>query len=224
MINIVLIDDDNGRKDEIISHLSSQKDLVIQGMGKDNYDAIMLVKKFKPDIMLFDTALIYNNGIEIFCSLKRYSPDTAVVILCSSIKDSLIQCMAKGSITGCLHKDYDMERLPIILRGISKGEYYVHSMITARAFQILGGLLNRKIPEHTAKVKQPPPLADFSRTELMVLNHVAKGLSSNEIAKTLGYKAGSIRNTVSSVMHKTGLKTRTQMLLFAQENGFGNLA
>ena len=62
-------------------------------------------------------------------------------------------------------------------------------------------------------------LADFSRMEFQIFKFVAKGYSSKEIAKILSLKDGTVRNYISSLMHKMGLKSRTQVILYALQNG-----
>ena len=222
MIKIVLVDIDEEGKNKITNLISSQKDLVIQGTGKDNYDAIMLVKKFQPDIMLLDASLGIADGVEICCTLKRYSPSTEIVIYSSRVEDSLIQEMVKGKITGCLLIGKDMDRLAGILRRIHQGECYVNSQITARAFQILAEFFRGKVSEsQIPNGKQQSLPKGFSKTELKLLHLIAEGQSSKEIAQTLCIKDGTVRNYISSVMQKAGLKNRTQIALYALQNGFG---
>jgi DNA-binding NarL/FixJ family response regulator len=234
MIKIILIDDDAQYKTRISKLIASQSDIVLQGMGKDYFDAIMLVKKYKPDIALLDADLGLCDGHEISCILKRYSPDTAIVIICSSIKDIFIQEMIKGAVTGCLLRDQDINHLEMILRSIYEGEYYLNSQIIVRVFQIMASYLQKKtyFPSVAEAVKESSPekvlpgknyviTADFSRSELKVLGYIAKGYVSKEIAGFLDLKDGTVRNYISAIMRKTGLKTRTQVAFYARQKGFG---
>jgi DNA-binding NarL/FixJ family response regulator len=234
MIRIILVDDDARSKEEITNLMALQNDIVIQGMGNDYFDAIMLVKKYKPDIALLDAGLGFYDGNEIPCMLKRYSPDTAIVIICSSIKDSFIRGMVKGTITGCLLKDQDMTHLEIIIRNIYRGEYYVNPQITVRAFQLLARYFQKRsyLSSRTEIIKKYVPekvqpginyvfAAGFSKSELRILRYIANGNVSKEIAKILNLKDGTVRNYISAIMRKTGLKTRAQLILFARQKGFG---
>lgn len=225
MIRITLVDNDAQAMANITNAISAQEDLLLQGRGKDSYDAIMLVKKFKPDIVLMDAALEFDNGVEITGILKRHSPSTAIVILSSRIEDRVIFGMARGTITSCLLLDTDMDSLVSILRLISQGIFYMSPKITARAFQILAEHFREKVPGTRAvgaKVQaeknhfQP---VNFSRAEFKILYFIAEGYSSKEIAKTLKLKEGTVRNYISRVMKKAGLKNRTQIALYAQQYG-----
>jgi DNA-binding NarL/FixJ family response regulator len=227
MIRIVLVDNDARNQEEITNLMASQDDIVIQGKGKDYFDAIMLVKKYKPDIALLGAALGFYDGNEIPCTLKRYSPGTAIVIICSSVKDSFIQGMVKGTITGCLLKDQDMDHLEIILRDIYNGEYYVNSQITVRAFQMLAGFFQKSVYFHGETQPAIAPMngnifpKDFSKSELRVLSCLADGYVSKEIANFMNLKDETVRNYISAIMRKTGLKSRDQVVLYARQKGFG---
>ena len=237
MIRIALVDDDAQVIANMKTLISTQNDLEIQGMGKDSYDAIVLVKKFKPDIVLLNASLGINDGIEIPCILKRYSPSTAIVILCSCIEDRIIQWMVMGVITSCLLRDWDMARLASILRLISQGESYLSPQVKTRAFQILAehfreaasGKKTDFFPKKKAGFQSANPseliwsgpLNNFSPAELRILHHIAKGYSCKEIVESLHIKEGTVRNYISRIMHKAGLKNRVQMVLYAQKHGLG---
>jgi DNA-binding NarL/FixJ family response regulator len=123
-------------------------------------------------------------------------------------------------------KDTDMSYLAIILRGIYKGEHYINSKIMARAFQIFTkyyqkASFNKEIQAAELSYKKNKlNLTDFSKSELKILSYITKGYSSKDIAKSLYLKEGTVRNYVSSIMKKTGLKERTQIVLYAQQYGF----
>ena len=219
MINIVVVEDDTGNKDEITKLVSVQSDLEILGLGKDNYDAISLVKKFKPDILLLDTEPEIDNKTEISCILKRYSPKTAIVIICARVRDSIIYEMAKGTITGYLLKDSDMSHLIMILREIYRGVPYINYQITVRMFQILAKYDREKavFSNKTRITKKNFTLAKFTDTEFLIFKYISEGYSVREAAKFLCLKEGTVRNYISSIMQKTGSKTRTQIVLYARK-------
>ena len=226
MINLVLVENDVYFKKMMFDNLICQEDLAIRGFGKDYYDAIILVKKYKPDIAIINSAPD-NLEIDIARVLKRYSPETTIVILSNNVKDNLIIEMAKGTITNYLLKEYDIKHLASIIRGIYSGEHYINPRINARIFQILADyyqikeiyqreasqLMNNEIKNHNFR-------ENFTRTELEIIHYISKGYSSKDMASSLYIKEGTVRNCISSIMRKTKLKTRTQIVLYAQQYGF----
>ena len=226
MINLVLVENDVYFKKMMFDILSCQEDLAIRGFGNDYYDAIMLVKKHKPDIAVINSALD-NSEMNIARVLKRYSPKTSIAILSNNIKDTLIKEMAKGTITNYLLKEYDIKQLASIIRGIYRGEPYINPRINARIFQILAeyyqikGTYQREAANSINNEKKIHDFKEnFSRTELEILHYISKGYTSKDMASSLFIKEGSVRNYISSILRKTKLKSRTQIVLYAQQYGF----
>ena len=225
MITITLINSDEQETEEIFSAISPHDELLIKGRGNDNYDAISLVRKHKPDIVLIADTLIYNDGMEISKTLKRYSPASAIVIFSSCVKDIIVRGMVFGNFTGCIIKDMDMARLAKILKNIHRGEHYINTKITARAFQILADYYKGRIAgnflgaDFKNEERNGLVSADFSNSELDVLRLITKGQNNKEIAKSLYLKDGTVRNYISSIIQKAGVKNRTQVVLYAQQCG-----
>ena len=227
MISLILVEEDVRYRLKMFNLITSQKDMVILGSGKDNYDAIMLVKKHKPDMVILNTIQDNVDEMNISCILKRYSPATKIVIFNSCVKDNIIQEMAKWTVEDYLLKDSDMNYLVNIIRGIYRGEHYINPRIIARIFQILGEYFQRKAvcQREIAIINNPENsnctyTENFSRTELEILHYIAKGYTSKDMASSLFLKEGTVRNYISSIMQKTKLKSRTQIVLYAQEYGF----
>ena len=220
MIEIILIQDDYSEYDKIAEMISVQKDMMIVGSGKDSYDAIRLVIKYRPDIIIISASAEIRDGMEIFGILKRHSPETKVVYICANVNDSLIREMAKKDIKDCLlSENTDMKRLDMILRYIYRGDHYINSKISARAIQILAGYYNGSVFEIYDEKNETPP-ADFSKAEMKILRLIADGHCSKDIARFLCFNEGTVRNYTSSIIKKTKLKNRAQVVLYAREYGF----
>ena len=113
-----------------------------------------------------------------------------------------------------------MASLNNILREIHNGKHYVNSMITDRAYQILGDFYMGKNQPKSITEEKPNTLpAAFSNTELDILRLIARGYNNKEIAKSLYLKDGTVRNYISSILQKAGVKNRTQVVLYAQKYG-----
>ena len=222
MIRIILIQADDNEREITVSLISAQEDMMIQESGKDDYDAIKLVRKFKPDIVLIDASAEISEGLDISCILKRDSPATAVVLLCGKVNKYLIRKMANGIIKNFLLKESDMGGLAIILRGVHMGKNYINSQISASVIKILADdNCGKKRTAGFCEKTNYSSLADLSTAELKILKYIAEGHDSRDIAGFLSFSEGTIRNYISSIKRKTKLENRTQIVLFAQENGFG---
>ena len=238
MIKIVIIGARKQEREKIASFFLAKDDIRVLGQGKDGYDALKLIGSLKPDIVLMDDYQQDFIGWEdILPLIKSRSPCTAPVILTSEISDQQLCRAAINKVSGLVCKKTDMEMLPEILRYVFKGGCFISPLFSARVLQLLSmeNACNREIAgkreglftenprgrarETGSKETEIPyggdPTRYLSKTELSILTHVGEGRTNREIAQNLGLAAGTVRNYVSSVMRKTGLGSRSQMVRYA---------
>jgi len=232
MIKIVIIDKQKEIQDKISSILSTQEDFEILGRGKDAYDALKLIGDLKPDVVILDNHLEYIEVQEIPPLLKARSPSTAVVILATKASDIQIYRIAANGVAGLLHKETDMDLLPWVLKSISGGGRFISPFFAARVMHLLaitsrsasGENLKAQVlaPFKSLKEKFPlqkDPASYLSKSELQILTCVGAGNSSAEISQNLNLAVGTVRNYISLVMRKTGLRSRSQLVRYALEYG-----
>jgi DNA-binding NarL/FixJ family response regulator len=199
----------------------SRGDLQVVGTGMDSYRAIKLAETEQPDIAIVDYQ-IDCGGINIAALIKRKSPHTAIILI-SPYEDEkhASDAMIRG-IAGYLVGKSDMDILDNIIYIIHAGGSYVSHRIVARTFQILPqlyryqefyqGLLSR-INSRAPEVYRGPGI--LSQSEQRIIRMVGQGKSTREIGETLGLKPGTVRNYISILMHKIGVRSRQQMIFFA---------
>ena len=216
MIKTIIIDSKKEDRDRVKSCLSVQNEIEILACGEDGYDALKLTGCLKPDIA------IMNNGLDLIgCEdipplLRLRSPGTAVVILFAKISDRQLQRAVLNRVSGFVSRETEMEQLPGILKCISAGGCYISPPFAARILQILSAEKTAGKPREFAR---EDPVDVLSKTELQILSRVGKGLASDEIARELNLAVGTVRNSISTVMRKTGLRNRSQMACYAVKNG-----
>jgi DNA-binding NarL/FixJ family response regulator len=222
MIRTIIIDAKQEDRKKIHKLLSRHEDFEVQGLGKDGYDAVRLVGSSKPDIAILDVNLDIINGLDVLPLLKRQSPATLVVILASKVDDGQISKALGSGIAGFLLKDLDLDKLPIILRDIHFGKYYMNPQVSTRIFHIFFELLGKgRQANFISKWVHPLP-EEISKTELQIMSCIGEGRSNQEIAEYLNLTAGTVRNYISSAIHKTGVRDRTQMAIYVLRNGLVN--
>jgi DNA-binding NarL/FixJ family response regulator len=222
MIHTVIIDTEEENRKKTNKLLSRHDDFEVQGLGKDGYDAIKLVTSFKPDIAVLGIHLDLINGLDVLPLLKRQSPATLMVILTSKLDDAQISKALGSKIAGFLLKDPDLDKLPVILKDIHFGKYYMNPQVSTRIFHIFSGLSNNDRQLNLRPRGAHALLAELSKTELQIMSCIGEGRSNKEIAEYLDLKAGTVRNYISSAMRKTGLRDRTQIAIYALRNGLVN--
>ncbi|MDR1239304.1 MAG: response regulator transcription factor [Treponema sp.] len=223
MIKIVVIDDRKQDRDLIFSILSAQKEFEVSGSGKDGYDALKLAVECRPHIIIMDLRSDSMGGPELVPLIKRKSPATAVIILSGYEDDEYAGKALSSGASGYLVKKTDMNKLADSVRTVYNGGYFINTPAVVRIFGRLSGETEYKNVYRTAgqSKKQPiqPVPTNLNQTELKIMAFIGKGYNSKEIAASLRLKPGTVRNYLSSAMHKAGLKSRTQVAIFAIENG-----
>jgi DNA-binding NarL/FixJ family response regulator len=220
VIELVVIDNREPDRDCIFSLLANQDDLVITGVGKDGYDALRLVGETRPHIALVEMDLTYLDGIKITPLLKRRCQYTKTIIFTTLEDREHVARAAAAGVEGYFLKQTDMELLPRYIRYIHSGNILYSPVIADKAIRSLSALpewRSRKKFIQKERIRSVP--SGISKTELQVIASLAAGYTSKEIAETLRLKLGTVRNCISSAIHKAGLQDRTQIALFALNHG-----
>jgi DNA-binding NarL/FixJ family response regulator len=223
MIRIAIIDSREEYRKELYGILNCQDDFEIIGFGKDGYEAVRLVDLDKPDVILLDIDLPYADGVKTASLIKSRSPSTAVVVF-SDVDDYRYIFNALHSGVSCY---LSRKTAPDFLFQSIRTVYFGGSLIAPEFItgknQLFSALAREYIPAHESnppRQREKPRLPkNVSVTELKVIGCVGKGLTNREIAEQLELREGTVRNYVSSVLQKTGLRDRTQLAIFSIQHG-----
>jgi len=226
LINTVIIDAQQQDREKISSLLTAREDIKILAIGYDAYDALKLITCHKPDIVILNNNLEYIEGDEIPPLIKMRSPNTAVVILISQITDNQLYKAVINRVSAFVSIENDLDMLPGILSHVAKGEYYISQSLASRFLQLLY-VMNPKnlMADHPVQspfsklTKSEGPADSLSKTELRIICCIRKNFSSKEIAGELGLAVGTVRNHISSIMRKTGIRNRPGIACYACHKG-----
>jgi DNA-binding NarL/FixJ family response regulator len=236
MIQIVIVNEKESEQKLVQAILALHPDFEVVGHGKNGFDALSLVSELKPDIMIMDTRLGGISGAELISLLKSKSPHTAFLILTSLVEEAHISKVINLGITAYLLKETDMDILPLAIRTLHKGGHFFSPKVHDEVFHTLLDMIK------TNKASdKPSPLAStawsqglgkkhsqkavnvkFSAVERQLIALVVQGYSSEEIAERLCLSGGTVRNYLSAMLQKTGQRNRTQLAVYAINNGLLN--
>jgi DNA-binding NarL/FixJ family response regulator len=220
MIKIVIIAEAVWEENYLKKYLSSQGDFKILGLGQDDYDALKLVNTFKPDIILIDIDRSDINSMEIAPLIRRKSPSTRIIILSSFENEEYIYKALSNRIPGYLLRNRNYEKIAESIRAIYRGGIFYAPRIASKAF----GLISEVLKKNNISRRYPPRdktalPSTISEMELRIMAFVGEGRSDKEIAENLSLKPGTVRNYISSAMHKAGLRNRTEIAIYVFKNG-----
>ena len=228
MINTVIIDAQEQARYKVASLLSAESDIKVAAIGKDAYDALKFTGCLKPDILVIDNNLGHVEGGEIFPLLRMRSSSTMMILLAGKMNDSELLRAISNKVVGFIDRENDLNILPQALKHIYKGGCFISPALAGRVLSLVN-LKNlwHKINPYAAKKKLPlnqiaysdDPVGYLSKTELQILTYLSEGLSSKEIAVELNLVIGTVRNNISFLINKLGVKSRTQLVHYAYSHG-----
>jgi DNA-binding NarL/FixJ family response regulator len=165
-------------------------------------DAVLAAIRTKPDVALLDINMPGGSGIEAAAQIGRDAPETAVVMLSGVARDEDLFAAVLAGARGFLLKDTDPDRLPHALKGVMKGEAAVPRALMAR-------LIDEFRMRERSRVSLTGPGGERpSAREWEVLQLMAEGLNTGQIAERVGISDVTVRRHVSAVVEKLGVADR----------------
>ena len=223
MIKVLLVDDQTLVRQGIRLLLEIEPDIQVVGQAANGREAIQQVETLRPDVVLMDVRMPDMDGIEATRSLSERFPETGVIILTTFDDDEIVFEGIKAGARGYLLKDVSSEEMAEAVRKVAAGGALIQPRITRKVlaeFSRLAAEGGEKPPVKAAAGSRPQPLADpLTEREQEVLRALAGGLSNREIAEKLVITEGTVKNHVSNLIDKLGVRDRTQAVLKAQELG-----
>ena len=224
MISIVIIDRQETFCNCIKEALLKHTDFEICGSGKDSYDTLRLIEKHKPDIAIIEFELSGGDPLKLLVSIRARSEKTKIIYIVRSTKESDIIALAKSGVPGCIGRDSANDCIGEACFAVSVKKEYITHDLALKAFMIFSKLLcgasKNETKANTVHSAQNAKRVILTQAELNVAVCLGQGFSNKEIVKKLNLKEGTVRNYISAILKKTGLKHRTQIAIYALEGGF----
>lgn len=209
MINVILIDDQQIIREGLKMLLSLDDDINIVAEGTDGSEALELIEKYNPDILLMDIRMPIMNGVEATKLVKEKYPDIKILILTTFNDNDYIFDSLKNGANGYLLKDADSDEIIDAIKNVYKGNLLIHANIANKLTQVLNNNNNNEISQKEVSID----LNILTPREKEVANLVAKGFNNKEICSTLFLSEGTVKNYVTRILDKLELKSRTELAI-----------
>ncbi len=211
MIRVVLVDDQTLIRQGVRSLLALSDDIEVVGEASDGQEALEIVPQLKPDVLLLDLRMPNMNGLQVLEALAERDQQPPTLILTTFDDDELVLGGIRAGAKGYLLKDVALEDLLDAVRTLASGNTLVNPAITDRLLKGLKG--------HSTEFSALEQPEAMTGRETEILRLMAGGYSNKEIARALDVAEGTIKNHVSNILSKMGVRDRTRAVLKAIEAG-----
>jgi DNA-binding NarL/FixJ family response regulator len=222
-IGIIIVDDHPLFREGLRNVVESEPDMEVLGEALSGDEGLAMVKKEEPEVVLLDINLPRMNGIQVTRQILSERLDVAVVLLTAyDDVEQVLHAFRAGAMAYC-SKDVEAGKLVDVIRQVARGFYVVGDQVYDKAGLeqwLERGVETVRRPHLEGEVEAYTPL---SPREMEILQHVTRGLSNKEIAVKLGISHQTVKNHMTSILHKLDVQDRTQAAVYALRHGWVRL-
>jgi two-component system, NarL family, response regulator LiaR len=211
-IKVLIVDDQRTFGEALSMALSKEKDLRVLDVVTDGDDAIRITEEERPDVVLMDLAMPGMDGIEATRRIVEGNPDARVILLTGHVGDLTTARAVQAGAAGCLSKTEAVVDLAGAVRRAHAGE----SLMDAEEVEAsLRRLRHRRMQDATMEQR----LERLTPRELEILQLIANGVASDQIAPTLGVSPHTLRTHLQNVLTKLKVHSKLDAVVLAIRHG-----
>ena len=206
---ILVVDDHEVVRLGLRTLLDQHPDFDVVAEAATTREALEKTKLHNPDVVVMDIRLKGGSGIDACQEITSKYPDAKVVMLTSYAEDEMLFSAIRAGAAGYVLKQIGGEDLVRAIEAIGRGEALLDPAVTQRVFQEV-----RK----AAREEEASAFAELTQQEMHVLQLVSEGRTNRQIAEMLYLGEGTVRNYVSSILSKLGVRNRAEAAAYAVEH------
>jgi DNA-binding NarL/FixJ family response regulator len=212
-MRVVIADDQALFREGLRTLLSTRPEVDVVGEAANGQEAVTLVERLQPDVVLMDLRMPVMDGIVATTTLRDRWPAIPVLVLTTFDDDASLFGALRAGAAGYLLKDVSSETLMAALTAAARGEAFLQSTVTGRVVAAFARLMESGGPKAEALV------LPLSPREREILSLLGTGASNKEIADRLCLAEGTVKNHVTNILTKLDVRDRTQAALRARQLG-----
>ena len=214
-VRILLVDDHQMMRDGLRAVLASKSGFDIVGEAKDGRAAVAAASELKPDVVVMDVGMPEMNGIEASRRIKKENPATKVIALSTHSDKRYVLNMISTGAEGYILKQSASDELIRAVEVVARGEHYLSPQITGVVFEPMRGMPKR--------LASPTSRELLGSREREVLQLLAEGRTSKDIASVLGLSTKTIETHRRNISQKLGLRSIAELTKYAVREGVTSL-
>lgn len=214
-MRVLLADDHTLVRAGIRALLENLPGVEIVAETGDGQEALALIREKRPEIAFVDIAMPGLNGLEIAARATREVPGTKVVILSMHGTPGHVAQALRAGVSGYVLKDAAADELPVLLRAVARDETYLSASISKH---VVDGYLGR-VAAATNGAPEGEPLDVLTPRQREILQLVAEGKSTKEVAQVLGVSAKTVETHRSQIMDRLSIRDLAGLVRYAVRTG-----
>lgn len=218
MIKVLIADDQELIRQSLQIVLNTKEDMQVTGTAADGQEVIQCIRKEVPDVILMDIRMPKMDGVQCTKIIKENNPQVKIIILTTFDDDEFVYNALKFGASGYLLKGVSMDELAEAIRTVHSGRAMINPDIATKVVKLFSQMAKA---DYSIQVEEQNQ-AELTKTEWKIIEQVKCGASNREVAEKLGLSEGTVRNYLSTILNKLELRDRTQLAIWAVQNGVGN--
>ncbi|MGE5257514.1 MAG: response regulator [Hyphomicrobiales bacterium] len=211
---ILIVEDHQLFREGLKAMLSPSPEYEIVGEAEDGLEAIHLIRKSKPDLVLLDLSMPKMNGFSVLREIKSAMPEVKILVLSIHESDQYVLQAFEAQADGYAIKDSSREELRMAIRSVLEGKKYISPGIAGSVLE--GYLGGRKT------LKSKTSLDTVTQREKEILKLLGEGYQNKEIAEMLSISVKTVEKHRANIMGKLDLHNAAALTAFAFEHGLIN--
>jgi DNA-binding NarL/FixJ family response regulator len=230
-VRVLVVDDQQLVRDGIASLLRVQDGIVVVGTATNGQEALEQALTRQPVVILMDVRMPIMDGVEATLQILRQVPSCCILMLTTFDDDQYVRDALRAGARGYLLKDLPAQDLAQAVHAVSQGVYQFDASVMERmvetysrsntAQQSETGVHMTSLHPKTKSNATPdsPSAAGLTNREIEILRLIAAGATNREVADSLVISEGTVKNHLSNIFGRLGLRDRTQAVMYAREHG-----
>jgi len=209
ILRVILADDHTLVRAGLRKLVEQLEGVSVVGEAGDGYEVLALTGTHRPDIVLMDLTMPRMNGLEAALRLKKEYPQVRVIVLSMHASEEYVLQALRAGASGYLVKDSAPLELGLALQAVIQGETYLSPPISR---QVVDGYLQRQ-------VQSGEPLAVLTGRQREILQLIAEGSSSKDIARRLNLSVKTVETHRTQLMERLDIHDIAGLVRFAVRHG-----
>jgi DNA-binding NarL/FixJ family response regulator len=228
---VLVVDDQQLVRDGITSLLRVQDGIAVVGTATNGQEALEQAIILQPEVILMDVRMPIMDGIEATIQILSQVPSCCILMLTTFDDEEYVRDALRAGARGYLLKDLPAQDLAHAIHAVSQGVYQFDASVIERMIEVYSrqktgqqgeteeGRASFLPKTKTNALSDSPSAAGLTNREVEILRLIARGATNREVADSLVISEGTVKNHLSNIFGRLGLRDRTQAVMYARERG-----